>query len=252
MHAPKQIVDVWDQFNDFPMERLTKLWFYKQGANKKQRDVSLMKEHREQYGIAGNCFDLSIWLMHELHNANIEAYPIGHHLDSKSAHVAIIALDEAGNRYLCDLGDQWICPILIDKEHEEFTEEKLPNFFPAATIQVKQDGPILQILYHRPNSKTSMQLYDLQPIDTRDFYQAAEYNQNQINQKPLVECRVPYGSEIAHWEFSNWESFFSCNSGLMKEPTYNSVNDWADKIHDMTGYNKQFVRTALNLYKNIR
>lgn len=118
MFAPQNILNVWRKFNEFPIERLTKLWFYNQENHKKHRDVALMKEHRSQYGISGNCFDLAIiWLLDELQKDRITAYPIDHDLNSEDTHVAVIALDESGNRSLCDLGDQgdqWINPILID------------------------------------------------------------------------------------------------------------------------------------------
>ena len=161
-----------------------------------------MKEHREQYGITGNCFDLSIWLLDEFKNEGITAYPICHDL-----HSAVIALDEAGNRYLCDLGDQWISPILVSENHEEYTEEKLTGFFPGAKIQVIHTNDHFEILYHRPNGKISKQVYSPKPIDNDTFLNAAENSQNLINRPPLLECRISYNNEIAHWEFSNWESF---------------------------------------------
>ena len=210
MYAPEPILNVWNRFNDFPMERLTKLWFYHQGTEKKQRDVSLMKEHREQYGITGNCFDLSIWLLDEFKNEGITAYPISHDL-----HSAVIALDDAGNRYLCDLGDQWISPILVSDNHEEYTDEKLNGFFPGAKIQVIHKEHYFEILYHRPNGKISKQVYCPNPIDNDSFLKAAEYSQNLINQPPLLECRIPFKNETAHWEFNNWESYLSSNEGLV-------------------------------------
>jgi len=65
MHAPNEIRSVWKKFDPFPMETLTKVWYSRRANGKKQRDVSLMMEHYEQYGITGNCFDLAIWLLHE-------------------------------------------------------------------------------------------------------------------------------------------------------------------------------------------
>lgn len=112
------------------METLTKLWFYNENNNNnKQRNVSLMREHRSKYGLSGNCFDLAIWLLDEFKNDGITAYPVGHNLNSKDAHVAVIALDVSGSRYLCDLGDQWINPILVDTNNENYTDEKLSGFF---------------------------------------------------------------------------------------------------------------------------
>ncbi|TWM29930.1 hypothetical protein CHCC14820_1269 [Bacillus paralicheniformis] len=71
-----------------------------------------------EYGIAGNCFDLSIWLLDEFTKDGVEAFPIGRSFKTERAHAAVIALDERGRRFLCDLGDQWLQPILIDCECE--------------------------------------------------------------------------------------------------------------------------------------
>ncbi|WP_370644531.1 hypothetical protein [Sporosarcina sp. ACRSL] len=205
-----------------------------------------MKEHREQYGITGNCFDLSIWLLDEFQSEGITAYPISHNL-----HSAVIALDENGNRYLCDLGDQWIRPILVSNNHEEYTDEKLSDFFPGAKIQVKHHNEHFEILYHRPNGKISRQVYNPSTIDNDTFFQAAEYSQNQISQPPLLECRVFYENEIAHWEFNNWESFLSSNEGLIREPKLSSIEQWVDKINEMTQYDKEFLLSTLEMYKEI-
>jgi hypothetical protein len=251
MLAPQHILNVWGKFDDFPMERLTKLWYYNQPSRKKQRDVSLMREHRNKYGIAGNCFDLAIWLLDEFQKEKIPAYPIGHNLFSKSAHVAVIALDEKGNRYLCDLGDQWINPILIDSKANTYTNEKLNGFFPGAKVQVIANEIGIEIIYYRPNGKVSNQVYYTNPLEYDYFMQAAEYSQNLINPKPLLECRVPYKSEIAHWEFNNWKSFLSTNDGLFEEPPLDTTEKWAVKINEVTGYDMEFLRTVLEQYKKL-
>ncbi|RKL65759.1 hypothetical protein CR203_19115 [Salipaludibacillus neizhouensis] len=249
MFAPQNILNVWRKFDGFPMERLTKLWFYNQESHKKQRDVALMKKHRSQYGISGNCFDLAIWLLDELQKDGITAYPIGQQLNSENAHVAVIAVDESGNFYLCDLGDQWINPILIDKNNENYTDKKLSGFFPGADVQVIPKGQDLEILYHRPNGKVSKQVYNIDPIDIDYFLLAAEHSQNLINPKPLLECRIPYKNEIAHWEFSNWESFLSTSEGLFVEQELDSIEKWAYKINEVSGYDIKFLINVLEQYK---
>ncbi|MEC5424265.1 hypothetical protein QGM71_12260 [Virgibacillus sp. C22-A2] len=251
MYAPQNILNVWRKFDEFPMERLTKLWFFNQDSRKKQRDVSLMKEHRSQFGITGNCYDLAIWLLDELQKKRITAYPIGHDLNSEDAHVAVIALDESGNRYLCDLGDQWINPILVDTNSENYTEEKLSGFFPGANVQAIPKGQGLEIFYHRSNGKVSKQVYNIIPIDMDYFLRAAEYSQNLINPKPLLECRIPYKNEIAHWEFSNWESFLSTSDGLFVEQKIDTIEKWAFNINEVTGYDMKFLINVLEQYKEL-
>ncbi|RHW43316.1 hypothetical protein D1B31_01205 [Neobacillus notoginsengisoli] len=249
MLATESILKTWEKFNAFPMETLTKAWFFRKGTDKKQRDVSLMREHREQYGMSGNCFDLALWLLDEFKKDGVEAYPAGSDLDSEDAHVAVVAINENGHRYLCDLGDQWITPILIDTYSEEYTNEKLRGFFPGAEVQVRDHEMGIEIVYHRPNGKVSKQIYHTNPIEMNDFLMAAEFCQNLIHPIPLVECRVPYKSETAHWEFYNWESFLSTSEGLMMEAKIEKVEDWADRIYQKTGYNKEILMDVLLKYK---
>lgn len=251
MKAPQQILTVWQKFDGFPMETLTKAWYSTLGSKKRQREISLMKEHRQQYGIAGNCFDLAIWLLDEFQKEGIKAYPIGSEIETKGAHAAVVAVDERGMRYLCDLGDQWLTPILLDSHSEDFTDEKLGGYFPGAEVQVIQKKNEVEILYHRPNGKISQQLYQLEPIEMSDFLQAAEISQRNIYRKPLLECRVPYKSEIGHWEFYDWQSYFSTTEGLQEEERLNSNVEWAKKITVMTGYDQKLVEIALEVFASL-
>jgi hypothetical protein len=77
MHPKQSMLQTWKKFDSFPMETLTKAWYFDKGTPKKQRDVSQMKEHRERYGITGNCFDLALWLLDEFKKDGVKAYPIG-------------------------------------------------------------------------------------------------------------------------------------------------------------------------------
>jgi len=83
------------------------------------------------------------------------------------------------------------------------------------------------------------------------FIQAAEYSQNLIKPKPLLECRVPYKKEIAHWEFYNWESFLSTSEGIMKEPKLEHLEEIVEKIHQKTQYDKEWLIHVLEQYKNL-
>ncbi|KML39848.1 hypothetical protein [Cytobacillus firmus] len=251
LNAPHSILSVWKIFDRFPMETLTKAWYYDKAGTKKQRDVSLMKEHRAQYGIAGNCFDLAIWLLHEFKEAGIQAYPVGHDLKTPSAHAAVVAVDEEGRRFLCDLGDQWLLPILIDSKARDFTPEKISGFFPAADVQVSSESGQLEIIYHRPNGKISQQSYDTDPVELNSFLEAAERSQNSIYPKALLEQRLLYKNETAHWEFYNWKSFLSTTEGLYHDVPAESIEEWADRIHQKTGYNREFLIESLGFYKKL-
>ena len=252
MLPTKSILATWGKFNDFPMETLTKIWQYHYGHGKKQRDVSIMREHREQFGITGNCFDLAIWLLDEFKKDGIKAYPIGHSLKTENAHVAVVAISENGNRFLCDLGDQWLTPILIDSHSEDFVHEQLSGFFPAANVQVKENENSTEILYYRPNGKISRQNYCKQPIEMEALMDAAEHSQNLIKKVPLLECRTPYKNEIAHWEFGNWECTLSTSEGILTQPKYNGLEELAELIYQKTKYNKDLLLSILEKYKSLQ
>ncbi|CAG9622495.1 hypothetical protein [Sutcliffiella rhizosphaerae] len=251
MFSPKYIQSTWQKFNTFPMETLTKIWVHKRREEQRQRSVSQMKEDYEAYGITGNCFDLAIWLLDEFKKDRIEAYPIGHDIGSEEAHVAVMALDEKGNRFLCDLGDQWLSPILLDV-NENFSHAKHSGFFPAADIQVIPSKETVEIHYHRPNGKMSRQHYDLQPIELEDFMRAAEISQNNIYPKPLLECRIPYKNETAHWEFYNWKSYLSTTEGIKNDKDLTGkLEGWVERIHAKTGYHRDFLLETLTAYKEL-
>ncbi|MFD2611135.1 hypothetical protein [Paenibacillus gansuensis] len=248
MHATQDIVSIWSKFDNFPMETLTKAWYFQRGGETKQREVSLMREHRLQYGIAGNCFDLSLWLLHEFSEAGLKAYPVF----TPDAHVAVIAVNDSGHRYFCDLGDQWLAPVLVDSTHPDFTTERMTGFFPAAEIQVSVEGEDLTFAYHRPNGKSSHQTFSLRPVPHQEFMQAAEICQRNRNLKPLLECRVPFAGQRAHWEFYDWESAESTDKGIKREPRNLDVAYWCSKIHEKTGYDPDFLEEALQIYASRR
>ena len=50
MRATSDVLAVWRKFDEFPMETLTKAWYFQSASGRKQRTVEQMKEHREQYG----------------------------------------------------------------------------------------------------------------------------------------------------------------------------------------------------------
>ncbi|WP_245937394.1 hypothetical protein [Saliterribacillus persicus] len=231
------------------METLSKIWYFNQPVKSKQREVGLLIEHRIRYGLSGNCFDLALWLLDEFSKNKIHAYPVANDLFTTDAHVAVVVLDEDGFRYLCDLGDQWIQPILIDSIHPSYSEDAFSNFFPAAKVQVKRMEKRLRVYYHRSNGKFSTQNYDLTPISMEVFLKGAEFSQQHISRKPLFEKRIPYKEETAHWEFYNWKSFLSTSEGLMNEKKRNNTKEWAEVIARIANADINFIDQALEMYK---
>ena len=248
MQAPKEILAVWGKFDDKPMDTLMKLWWSKQSGGGAQRPVSLIKEHFEQYGVAGNCVDLSLWLIEEFRATGIEAYGITDDVDAERAHIAVIAIDCKGHRYLCDLGDQWIQPIAVDAErvnHQDYVK----GFFPAAKVKLLTERYKTTISYQRPNGKISTSEYDMTPLDDHLLWVISERVQKVFRKKPLVEIRLPLEEEIVHWEFDNWRSFLSTSQKLHAEDSNLNLEEWIQRINSRTGMKEEFLRDALGYYK---
>jgi hypothetical protein len=251
MQAPKEILNIYQRFDQLPMENLTKAWYYTRTQGAKQRSVELMREHRAELGLSGNCFDLAIWLLDEFQREGLKAYGVGHHLHTEEAHVAVVVLDEKGRRYLCDLGDQWLQPILLDQYYPDFNPDPLPGFFPAALVQVVPGTEQCLIRYHRPNGKISQQSFELRPVELPELIAAGEVSQNTLGE-PLVEMRVSHHQEIAHWEFYNFKSWLSTTQGLFHDPSAEDPVGWAERIEARTGMNVTVVQASLELYANLR
>ncbi|NMO97040.1 hypothetical protein [Paenibacillus lemnae] len=243
MKAAKEILEVWRAFDHFPMETLTKAWYLQSGDEPKQRSVDLMKMHREQYGTSGNCFDLALWLLEELRQNKMDCYGIV----TPDDHVAVIVLGDQGQRYLCDLGDQWIQPVLIERGSKEYTEDWLRGFFPGSEIKVQVQQEHLDLTYKRPNGKESKQTYLLTPVSDAELTARGEQTQKTLR-RPLVEQRLFSKDEVTHWEFDDYSSFHSTMNGKVDENALDSIEEWAHRIHSVTGMSRDVIIQALEVY----
>ncbi|NGZ76686.1 hypothetical protein GYN08_15280 [Saccharibacillus sp. VR-M41] len=251
MKATEEILRVWRRFDDFPMETLTKAWLHANGEKFGPRSVERMREDRGKYGTSGNCFDLALWLLDELRNEGIACYPVGEHLGTDDAHAAVIALGHEGERYLCDLGDQWIQPVLVEPDREGYTEAPLSGFFPGARIAVSSDGQAANIRYMRPGGKESRASFDLEPTSEAEFKEAAAYSQGLLS-RPLVEKRIRLctgtDGRTVHWEYENGQARVSSDRGLFRESEPNGEETWAGRISRRSGIDESVVRIALDVY----
>lgn len=185
--------------------------------------------------------------MDEFRRNRMKSYAIAQGLFTSKAHIAVIAVNYEGFKFLCDLGDQWIQPILIDPESVDFTEEQTDGFFPAARTKVKVHSNEVEISYIRSNGKERKQRYDLSLIDDKELLTAEGHSQNLLRH-PLVERRLFLTNEIQHWEFDRWNSFISTNNGLILESKLDEMEEWIDRIHTRTNINKSIIRIALEVY----
>jgi len=243
--SPKEIHDVWAKFDQHHMETLTKAWCVKHDARPRQRNAKALATHKRRYGACGNCFDLAISLIDEFTRAGIEAYGVGHDLHSKEAHIGVIAHGSKGERYLSDLGDVWLKPLLIDSTRDK--QDGLRGYFPAAEISFRIEGKFLHVSYLRPNGKTSRQAYDLTPVRERELRQAGDYSQNYIS-RALVETRLERNGEMVHWEFGNdLRSFISSSQGKFYEADLRTHKEMSERIADRTGINADYAEECLDL-----
>ncbi|MEK3885774.1 hypothetical protein [Paenibacillus sp. PL2-23] len=243
MRATQDILQIWRKFNDFPMETITKAWYSQIASDSKQRTVDLMKLHRDKYGTSGNCFDLAIWLIDEVRKNNLNCYAIF----TPHSHVAVVVMNEEGSKYLCDLGDQWIEPILIDRNHNEYNEDYLPGFFPGAHIKLKVQANHLVVTYKRPNGKKSNQRFDLTPISDNELLAAGEKTQRKLS-TPLLEKRLFLDQQVAHWEFDNYRSFTSFETSREEEIQLVNMEEWANRISNKSGISEEVILKSLRVY----
>jgi hypothetical protein len=243
MRATEDIMQVWRKFNDFPMETLTKAWHSLIDPECKQRTTDVMKEHRALYGTSGNCFDLAIWLIDEFRQNKVPCYGVL----TEHLHVAVVAINEEGNKYFCDLGDQWIEPILLEPGHEAYTEEFVDGFFPGSRIKLNTRANRLLVTYRRPNGKESSQEFDLTPVSDKALIIAGQKTQRLFSD-PLVEKRIFTDQRVLHWEFDNFESYLSSKEGRKVEPQLKGIEEWAERIHTMSGIHVEVVVRALEVY----
>jgi hypothetical protein len=250
MHAPEPIRQIWSRFAGVPMETFTKGWWHRQtNGAPRQRTPQEMAAHRAALGTGGNCFDLSYWLLHELDQVGLRGYAVGHHLETEDGHIGVVAVDADGREYLCDLGDQWLQPILITPGDSAYSPDWHTGFFPAADVQLQRAGAELTVRYRRPNGKESRQTYDLTPVSTDSLNRACHFSQAHLTQV-LCEALRPYPGtgEVAHWEYSEERSFWSLPTGLVVEEPCDSVEGWTARIAATTGVHPEVIRTGFDVY----
>ncbi len=241
--APDEVLSVWHYFEAFPMETLTKAWVYKTHGPR-QRGVQEMDEHRARYGASGNCFDLAFWLEQRFNDAGVESWFVSDDITSEGAHVAVIAKDSEGRRYLCDLGDLWLQPLAIDSE----VRVPLRGYYPGADDTTRLGGGALLVDYHRFGGKRSNQRYDLSPIPSEVFGAAAETNQARLA-KVLVEMRD--APNLAHWEYEDSVTRWSKHTGLF-EKAIEGTRAASTAIADQTGMNADYVADCLEAFSELR
>jgi hypothetical protein len=250
MRAPEAVRLVWNGFQGMPMETFTKGWWLKQcGQIARQRTIDEMRAHRRLLGAGGNCFDLTLWLRHELSQAGISSHIIGHDLERPDAHVALLAVEPSGAEYLCDLGDLWLQPILVSPGHPAFSSDWHPGFFPGRFVRVHRSDRSLDLFYRRESGKVQRQVYHLAPVSDEQFMRACDYSQNCLR-RPFCEILLPHPSlgSIEHWEYDRGASFWNLSDGPVLEKPCDSLPEWVSRISMRTGISPELISTAFDVY----
>lgn len=207
-----------------------------------------MRTHRKSFRTGGNCFDLVLWLIAELAEAGIAARPVGHDLETPDAHIAVVAQAD-GISYLCDLGDQWLQPVLIDPGSPAFSTGWLAGFFPAAEIRVEPAEQELRVFYRFPDGRENAQAYSLAALDADTLACACRHSQGLLR-KPMVEilARHPETGEQGAWEFDRFRSFWRLSSGRRFEADCEDLTGWVERIAARSGMSPEVVEIALRVY----
>lgn len=250
MRAPDTILSIWRQFDRVPMETFTKGWWHTRCEGKpRQRTPAEMEEHRRLVGAGGNCFDMAVWLQHRLQGAGVHVRLIGHDLETPEAHVAVLARSEEGFKYLCDLGDQWLEPILISPESPEFSGGWQEGFFPGRSVRVERTPERVLIHYRRATGKVSQQAYQLDHLNEEDVRRACDHSQRLLR-RPFCEMLLPDPDtgERVLWEYDRGESFWNLEGGPVFEPKADSQDGWVNRIATRTGMAPELIRAGFAAY----
>lgn len=248
MQAGAALLSVWQRFSGVPMETFTKIWWRERCAGvSRQRTVAEMIAHRRELGTGGNCFDLALWLRHDLRQSGIAARIIGHDLCAAHAHVAVVAGDARSGEFLCDLGDQWLQPILISPDRQGFSPEWQSGFFAGREVRIDADGHSLAVVY-RHRGRVISQCFDLAAVEDDALDHACSYSQNLVR-SPICEMLLPYqAGQVEHWEYDSDQSFWRLASGAVYEEPCATQDEWAERISRRSGIRAELLRTAFRLY----
>lgn len=248
MMAPPEIRRIWDRFAGMPMETFTKGWWYARcGGAPRQRTVAEMVEHRRTHGAGGNCFDLALWLRHEIASAGIPARIVGHDLCTSDAHVAVVATGTHSAQYLCDLGDLWLQPIRIDASDDDWHA----GFFPGREVQIARLDGGIEVRYRRTNGKVGRQSYDLRILTEEEVMVACHHSQNLLR-RPFCEMLLPHPETgvVEHWEYDREASFWNLAAGPVFEAPCVSQAEWAERISQRTGMSTALIAAAFAAYSD--
>jgi hypothetical protein len=208
-----------------------------------------MKEHRIAHSTGGNCFDVAIWLQQEFACAGIESRIIGRSLCTPKAHIAVIAYDVRGQEYFCDLGDQWLEPILINEKDPDFSPEYHSGFASGLRVRVKTTENQLLLTYLREDGKESIELFPLTSVPADILMKASDHSQALLR-RPFVEIRAihPKSNKIQLWEYDRKECFWHLDSGTAIEEGCDNQDCWTERIHHMTGMSLAIISAAFGVY----
>lgn len=250
MHAPETIRQVWNRFQGIPIETFTKGWWHRRsGGHPRQRTVAEMIEHRRSLGTGGNCFDLALWLQHAFAEAGVQAWAVGHDLETPEAHVAVVASDHRGQEYLCDLGDLWLEPILIDPRSSEFSDAWHADLFPGRLVRIDRADRHLEVSYRRSSGKTAQQVYDLRPLGGEELAKACHHSQNLLR-RPFCEVLLPHpvSGKRERWEFDRGASFWNLDDGPVFEEPCTTEEECVARIAMRSGLSPEIIRSAIQAY----
>lgn len=249
MRANAALLSVWRRFARVPTETFTKIWWNERcGGLPRQRTVTEMIAHRREFGTGGNCFDLALWLCHDLQQSGIPARIVGHDLCAAHAHVAVIAGEAHSGEFLCDIGDQWLQPILISPDCQGFSTGWHTGFFAGREVRIDTEGRSLAVAY-RHKGKVASRRFDPAAVEGSALDQACHYSQNLVR-NPICELLLPYQSgEVEHWEYDNNQSFWGLSSGAVYEAQCATQAEWAERISQRSGMSVELIRTAFQLYE---
>jgi hypothetical protein len=243
--APSSITQVWDRFANVPCETFTKGWWFRTCCGEPtQRTVAQMREHRVAYGAGGNCFDLALWLLHDLREHGLVAWIISRDLLQYDAHVAVLVKAE-GAEFLCDLGDLWLRPV-----HATGDPVWLDGHVAGRSIRVRSTDEQLEIDCRNTAGEIYVEHYDRTLVDDELFLRACHQSQRLLR-RPFCQILRPRpvtgGRQL--WGYDREATYVIGEDGRFHhEPSCKTRAEYIARIAVVTGLTLPLIEEGFAAY----
>lgn len=256
MRAPEPVLRIWRSLVGVPAENLSHRWWRAREAGEaKQRSVPLLEKHRAEWGTGGDSYDLTIWLMAKYQAAGFlaDAVQPPADVDDRSP-LAVMVKDPLGRRYLCDLNEPWLEPVLVSPRSYDFSPGFHSGFHPEGDVRVEVEEKRCRITLRRAGGGPVFgeRIFELRAIPPELLVERAETDPERTRPDRLAVRRLARHPETGAWGVwffaatgDAWRSGWRLPSGLIDEPPCRGLEAWVERVSERSGIAAEIVEEVL-------